>query len=194
MGLKRRAVVRVKDKRDKACDYMIDNIGNNMAWITCGVLESHGIDSHQKDFVSPKRVCNFYKFVLEEKSNWEGYENYLEIVNISKEQKPYIYQGCLQIPFSQLLFLAEIKPGMSSKDPHMKAYLQCAWIVIMTWADEVLKKKYGMSLEKRIDFMTWVIDWIDSNQKKLFTVESINQIFIEDFGWDLDKGVKVDSV
>lgn len=193
MGLKRQMKAKRPTVQRDECNRLIERMGNSMAWITLGVIESHAIDGNGKGFESIRKISNFYDFVLEEKKNWQVEDDTAEIVRIAKEERPYIYQGSRDITTSQYFLLAGLKQGTSTKNPNIKIYLQVGWIIIMLWTDEVLKKHYRMSVEARIDVMTWVIEWIRNHQAKLMSLESINDIFIEELGWDLATGEKVNA-
>lgn len=191
MGLKRQVKAKRQIQQRDECNKLIEYMGNSMAWITLGVIESHATDGNGNDFVSVRKIANFYDFVLEQKKKWNAEDNTAEIVRIAKEDKPYIYQGSRDITTSQYFLLAGLKNGNSTRNPNIKLYLQTGWIIIMVWTDEVLKTHYRMSTEARIDVMTWVIEWIRNNQAKLMTLESISDIFIEELGWDLATGERV---
>lgn len=165
---------------------LIENLGNSLAWIVMGILEGK---TEEFEFKT-RKLNNFFYFVQDEKKNAPASEPSI-LIEDAKNKRPYIYESCKKVPFSQLLRLAEIKGKNSSKNPHMKAYLQAGYCIIGVWVDNVLKNHYRMSVDSRKKIFEYINDWIDSYQKGYLSNKGINEMFIEDIGYDLEKGEKV---
>lgn len=165
---------------------LIENLGNSLAWIVMGVLEGKTEEFEYKT----KKLNNFFYFVQDEK-NRNPASCPEVLLDEAKYKRPYIYESCKKVPFSQLLVLSEIKGKNSSKNPHMKAYLQAGYCIIGVWIDSVLKEHYRMSIDSRKRIFEYINDWIDSYQKGYLSNKGINEMFIEDVGYDLARGEKV---
>lgn len=171
-------------------DQLIENMGHSLSWICMGVLEGKTDEFGFKT----QKLNNLFDFVQEEKRKWNlDQVDTAEIIAEAKGKREHVYEACKQVPFSQLLNIAEVKGRQSSKNPLLKQYLQCGYCIIGVWLDTVLQEHYRMSLVKRKQVFSDMNNWIDSYQKGYLSNRDINQMFIEDIGYDLEKGEKVNA-
>jgi len=176
----------LKPKRKAPEDYLIENIGNSLAWICLGVLEGK---TEEFEFKT-RKLNNFFKFIQDEKDKGEiksDTETAL-ILEEAKGKRSYIYETCQKIPFSQLLKIADVGPKQSSKNINLKAYLQAGFCIVCVWTDRVLQEHYRFNKSERAQVFETMIDWIDSYQKGYLSNKGINEMFIEDIGYDMEKG------
>lgn len=174
--------------RDKE-NQLIENMGNTLAWICMGILEGKTETFEGK----PKKLDNFFWFVQEEKKKSEisTVEGTHEMIVEAKGKRAHIYESCKKIPFSQMLYIAEVKGRKSVANPNLKAYLQAGYLIIGVWMDRVLQDHYRMSKATRSEIFDIMVDWIDSYQKGYLSNAGINEMYIEDLGYDLAKGEMV---
>lgn len=165
---------------------LIENLGNSLAWIVMGVLEGKTEEFEFKE----RKLNNFFYFIQDEKKKAPANEPEV-LIEEAKHKRVYIYESCKKVPYSQLLRLAEISPKNSSRNMNMKAYLQAGYCIIGVWIDSVLKEHYRMSIDSRKRIFEMINDWIDSYQKGYLSNKGINEMFIEDVGYDLARGEKV---
>lgn len=165
---------------------LIEDMGHSLSFLVMGVLEAKTDEFEGRI----KKLENLFFFVQEEKKLWNATDNTHEILDQAKGSRGHIWEACQQVPFSQLLYLTGQKK-MKTANPNMKAYLQAGYCIIGFWMDKVLQEHYRFSLEKRKQFFRYLNDWIDSYQKGYLSNDGIKQQYIEDLGYDLERGEKV---
>ena len=171
----------------KDTDKLLDNLGESITWIAMGVLFSkiNLFENNKEEFEK------FFHYVQDEENKWGCVENpdAAMLIHIAKNERRHIYDACIKVPFSQLLYLTSIKDKKSSKNPKLKKYLQTRYCMTGVWLDVVLEEKYQIPLQERIELFHHINNWIDSYQKGYLNNEMLNEMFKEDIQYDMAKGV-----
>lgn len=176
-----------KVRKDETSD-IIETLGHSLSFIVMGVLEAKLDEFNCRE----RKLANLFEFVQEEKRKWNlDYETW-DIIGEAKGKRKHVYEACQRIPFSQLLRLAEIRPGKGKSTDYkgIRVMLQGGFCIIGVWIDTVLQEHYRFSVEKRQQFFDYVIDWIDSYQKGYVNNEGIREQFLEDLNYDIVKGAR----
>ncbi len=175
-----------KPKKDETSE-LIETMGHSLSFLVMGVLEAKTDEFEYKE----RKLQNLFNFVQEEKQKWNLEYQSWDIIGEAKTKRAHIYEAMQQVPFSQLLRLAEVKSNSkSSREPGLRMILQGGYCIIGVWIDTVLQEHYRFSVEKRKQFFAYLNDWIDSYQKGYLDNEGIRQQYIEDLGYDIVKGEK----
>ena len=179
----------MRTQQRDVCNELIEELGNSLCLLSLAIICDKFTDGNGNTF-TPKKIMNLYNYVNEEKQKWSLSENddVKELVRIAKTEKEFIYQSCKQIPFTNFLKLARINAKRSAKDLNLRMYLECGYCICMVWLDDVLKKHYRLNLENRIDFVAYMVDFIDSIARGYVTIDSFEDFFIEEYGWNIRTG------
>lgn len=167
-------------------DYYIESMGHDMAFIVMDVLATHGFQLEE----NYTKLCNCFNFIQEEKEKWTtDQKETSEIFDECKRGKrTYIYDACKEVPFSQLLYLAQINGKIKSRDVNLKAYLQAGYCIVGYWVDKVLQEHYRLNKAQRTDVFHWINERIDSYQKGFQSNEGVRELYLELFNYDLIDG------
>jgi len=188
MALARYVPMKQRYRGTKNMNDLIENLGNSLSFIVMGVLEGK---TDQFD-LNLRKLCNFFDFIQEEKRQWKESERDTdEIIADAKGKRKHIYEHCQKVSFSQLLFLARRGNTKVNVDANTKPCLQAGYLIIGVWVDKVLQEHYRLNKSQRIEIFDYINDWIDSYQRGYITDELINEMFIDDIGYDIIKGEKV---
>lgn len=188
MSIRRYRQVTIKPQKATVTDNLILKIEETLTIIMMGVLEGKMDEFNEKE----KKTINFYNFMQEEKLKWINDEkSTVDLINEAKTTRVHIWESCQKIPFSQLLYIAEIKPGRSTRDVLLKKNLQAAYLIVSTWVDTVLQEHYRLPKARREFLFEHIVDWIDSYQKGYLNNELIKELFIEDLNYDIERGERI---
>lgn len=172
-----------------------DNLANHMAYIYTAIL-------YDKYGMSLRKLQNFYgrveglRFKALDPSEELTFKHLIEYCDVKKiNARQYVNS----IPFSQKIFLADVsnkQRAVIGMDKNINIAFYTTIILVMP----VLKETYKFSNKKIYEFLEYVKDYVDSywrkqpgtNQRYL-SDEILNQMFIDEVGYDLEKGEYTDA-
>lgn len=169
----------------------IEQMGHLMSFIVFDVLATH-VDYFEasEDKKSMLRICNFDKFLIEEKNKWTNDEiSTTDIMDEVKGKRGHIFDKCQEVPFAQLLYLARINGKVRCSSYDIKKALQAGYCLMMYWTDKVLQEHYRLNKAQRIDFLYWFNDRIDSFRRGYQTIDGVCELYRDEFNFDLKEGV-----
>lgn len=181
-------------KREVAKAQLGNNIANHMAYIFTNIL-------YDKFDMTFKQITNFYNKTVARRIAWQDDDNE-EITSESMlayciKKKIDVVGFVKSIPMSQKLFMADIKKGRAVIGADVN--IESAFLSTLLLSIPVLKESYKFSNAKINEFMKWVAYFIDSYCRKqpgckehYLNDSMIRQIFIDEEGWDIVEGRKVD--
>lgn len=175
------------------CNKLGNHVADHMSYIFPMILK----DKFNFGF---KKITNFYNAVVALRyrlQNRDDYEITFESLQIYAHSKKIdVASWVKSIPFSQRLYMADIKNGRmpvgAEKNINL-AFFETALLVI-----PVLKENYRFNNAKIEEFLEWVKYYVDSYARKQPGIkehylcdDDIWQLFIDEEHWDIRKGEKV---
>lgn len=171
-----------------------NNIANHMAYIYMMVL-------YDKMDFSMKQIFNFSDRTMKVRQEWQNDDNKNitseSLLKYSIKKKIDAVGFVKSVPLSQRMFLSDIKSGkvaVGAEKNINHAFLSTILLVL-----PVMKENYRMSNAKIEEFLKWVAYYCDSywrrqpgRKEHYCDDETIRQAFIEDEGYDLKLGKKVE--